>query len=52
MRFITPEPIQANWVITLAILGIVVNGLSVLLLYISTARIVSGEYNPFIYFNF
>jgi alginate O-acetyltransferase complex protein AlgI len=27
-------------------------GLSVLLLYISTARIVSGEYNPFIYFNF
>lgn len=32
VRFITPEPIQADWVIALAILGIVVNGLSVLLL--------------------
>lgn len=32
LRFINPEPIKADWVITLAILGIVVNGLSVLLL--------------------
>ena len=38
LRFITPEPIQADWVIALAILGIVVNGLSVLLLHGSAAQ--------------
>jgi cobalt-zinc-cadmium efflux system protein len=38
LRFITPEPIQADWVIALAILGIVVNGLSVLLLHSSAAQ--------------
>lgn len=38
LRFITPEPIQANWVITLATLGIVVNGLSVLLLQNSASQ--------------
>ena len=38
LRFITPEPIQADWVISLAILGIVVNGLSVLLLHSSAAQ--------------
>lgn len=38
LRFITPEPIQADWVIALAILGIVVNGLSVLLLHRSAAQ--------------
>ena len=38
LRFITPEPIQADWVIALATLGIVVNGLSVLLLHSSAAQ--------------
>lgn len=38
LRFITPEPIQADWVIALATLGIVVNGLSVLLLHGSAAQ--------------
>ena len=38
LRFITPEPIQADWVIALAILGIAVNGLSVLLLHSSAAQ--------------
>ena len=38
LRFITPEPIQADWVIALATLGIVVNGLSVLLLHSSVAQ--------------
>ena len=38
LRFITPEPIQADWVIALAILGVVVNGLSVLLLHRSAAQ--------------
>ena len=38
LRFITPEPIQADLVIALAILGIVVNGLSVLLLHSSAAQ--------------
>ena len=33
VRFINPEIIQADWVIVLAILGILVNGLSVLLLH-------------------
>jgi cobalt-zinc-cadmium efflux system protein len=33
VRFIKPEIIQADWVIALAILGILVNGLSVLLLH-------------------
>ncbi len=33
VRFIQPEKIQADWVIALAILGILVNGLSVLLLH-------------------
>lgn len=33
VRFINPEIIQADWVIALAILGILVNGLSVLLLH-------------------
>lgn len=37
LRFITPEPIQANWVITLATLGIV-NALSVLLLQNSASQ--------------
>lgn len=38
LRFINPEPIKADWVIALAILGIVVNGLSVLLLHGSAAQ--------------
>ncbi|HBB48670.1 MAG TPA: cation transporter [Flavobacteriaceae bacterium] len=38
LRFITPEPIQADWVIALAILGIIVNGLSVLLLHASSSE--------------
>jgi cobalt-zinc-cadmium efflux system protein len=38
LRFITPELIQADWVIALAILGIVVNGLSVLFLHSSAAQ--------------
>jgi cobalt-zinc-cadmium efflux system protein len=38
LRFITPEPIQADWVIALAILGIIVNGLSVLLLHGSASE--------------
>ena len=38
LRFITPEPIQADWVIALAILGIIVNGLSVLLLHGSSSE--------------
>lgn len=33
VRFINPEIIQADWVIALAILGILVNGLSVVLLH-------------------
>ena len=38
LRFITPEPIQADWVIALAILGIIVNGLSMLLLHGSSSE--------------